>query len=143
MRSQCQKVAAWNLSKLSPFQTLCESIFKPHWCFISYPNHQEKVRVFAFSISFSLFLDILATIWIDIVFEILLSCEMGMACLVWYCSHLFSCWAVTMWFSLFWYLPIIESEDLLLNGFGVYLTYSFHLLEYWCWCSVLVTEFLW
>ena len=61
------------LSKLSPFQTLRESIFKPHWCFISYPNHQEKVWVFAFSISFSLFLDIFVTVWIDIVFKILLS----------------------------------------------------------------------
>ena len=70
-------------------------------------------------------------------------CVMGMECLVWYCSHLFSCWAVTMCFSLFWYLPVVESENLFLNGFGVYLTCSFHVLEYWCWISVLVTEFLW
>ena len=71
-------------SKLPPFQTLCESIFKPHWCFISYPNHQEKVRVFAFSISFSLFLVILATVWVDIVFEIFLSlCNgYGVLCLL-------------------------------------------------------------
>jgi len=33
------------LSKLPPFQTRCDSIFKPLWCFISYSNHQEKVRV--------------------------------------------------------------------------------------------------
>ena len=70
------------LSKLPPFHTLCDSIFKPHWCFISYPNHQEKVRVYAFSISFSLFLVFLAAVWVDIVYEILLSYEMGMAGLV-------------------------------------------------------------
>ena len=70
------------LSKLSPFQTLCESILKPLWCFISYPNLQEKVRVFAFSISFSLFLVFLAAVWVDIVYEILPSYEMGMAGLV-------------------------------------------------------------
>ena len=60
------------LSKLPPFQTLCEPIFKHHWCFISYPNLQEKVRVFAFSISFSLFLVILAAVWLGIVYKILL-----------------------------------------------------------------------
>ena len=98
---------------------------------------------FAFSISFSLFLHIFVTVWIDIVSKYFSLCVMGMACFVCYCSHLVSCWAVTMWFSLFWYLPIVESENLFLNGFGVYLTYSFHLLEYWCWFSVLVTEFLW
>ena len=98
---------------------------------------------FVFSISFSFS-------WIFLLQFGLILCSkyfslrvMGMACLVWYCSHLFSCWAVTMCFSLFWYLPIVEFENLFLNGFGVYLTYSFHLLEYWCWISVLVTEFLW
>ena len=70
------------ISKLSSFQTLRESIFKPHWCFISYPNHQEKVWVFAFSISFSLLLVFPADVWVDIVFVILLSYEMGMAGLV-------------------------------------------------------------
>ena len=119
-------------SKLSPFQTLRESIFKPHWCFISYPNHQEKVCVFAFSVSFSFS-------WIFLLQFGLILCSkyfslyvMGMACLLWYCSHMFSCWAVTMCFSLFCYLPVVESENLFLNGFGVYLTCSFHLLEYWC-----------
>ena len=65
--------------KLPPLQTLCEPIFKSHWCLISYPNHQEKVRVFAFSILFSLFLISLAAVLVDIVYEILLSYEMGMA----------------------------------------------------------------
>ena len=67
------------LSKLPPFQTLCEPIFKHHWCFISYPNHQEKVWFFDFSISFSLLLVFPADVWVDIVFDILLSYEMGLA----------------------------------------------------------------
>ena len=81
------------LSKLSSFQTLRESIFKPHWCFIAYPNHQEKVWVllsqsqshFPFSCIFLLpFGLILCSKYFSL-------CVMGMACFVCYCSHLFSC----------------------------------------------------
>ena len=73
------------LSKLSPFQTLSESIFKPHWCFIFYPNHQEKVWVLLsqshFTFSWIFFF------WIDIVFEIFLSLLNGYGVL---CLLLFS-----------------------------------------------------
>ena len=79
------------LSKISPFQTLQtlrESIFQtslvPH--FLS--KSSRKGMGFAFSISFSLFLDIFATVWIDIVFEILLSmCNgYGVFCLLLFSS---------------------------------------------------------
>ena len=53
------------LSKLSPSQTLRESIFKSHWCFIFYPNHQEKVWVLFSQSHFPYFMDIFVTVWID------------------------------------------------------------------------------
>ena len=93
------------LSKLSPSQTLRVPIFKPHWCFISYPNHQEKVWVLFYSSHFPFFLDVFITIWIDIVF---------------------------------WYLHVVDSENLLLNEFGIYMTCSFHLFVCWCWFTALV-----
>ena len=77
------------LSKLPPFQTLRESIFNPHWCFISYPNHQEKVWALLSQSHFTYFMDISFTVWIDIVFETFLSlCDgYGLLCLL--CSHFF------------------------------------------------------
>ena len=86
---------------------------------------------FTFLISFSyscIFLIIFGLVLSSVYLSL---CVMGMKCLVWYCSHLFSCWTVTMCFSLFWFLLIIESENLFWNGFGVYVTYSLHLPEYW------------
>ena len=76
------------LSKLSPSQTLRESIFKSHWCFISYPNHQEKVWVLFSQSHFPYFMDIFITVWIDIVFETFLSlCDgYGLLCLLLFSS---------------------------------------------------------
>ena len=76
------------LSKLSPSQTLRESIFKPHWCFISYPNHQEKVWVLLSQSHFPYFMDIFIIVWIDIVFDIFLSlCDgYGLLCLILFSS---------------------------------------------------------
>ena len=65
------------LSQLSPSQTLRVPIFKPHWCFISYPNHQEKVWVLFSSSHFPYFMDVFITIWIDIVFVTFLSLCVG------------------------------------------------------------------
>ena len=72
------------LYKLSPSQTLRKSIFKSHWCFISYPNHQENVWVLFSQSHFPCFMDIFVTVWIDIVFEIFLSlCDgYGVLCLL-------------------------------------------------------------
>ena len=72
------------LSKLSPSQTLHVPIFKLHWCFISYPNHQEKVWVLFSSSHFPYFMDVFITIWTDIVFETFLSLcdEYGVLCLL-------------------------------------------------------------
>ena len=73
------------LSKLPPFQKkkkLCESIFNPHWCFISYPKSSRKGKGFCFLNLIFSFPGFLAAVWVDIVYEILLSYEMGMAGLV-------------------------------------------------------------
>ena len=86
------------LSKLSPFQTLRESIFKPHWCFISYPNHQEKVWVLLSQSHFPFSWMFLLLFGLILCLKYFSLCVMGMACYVCYCSHLFSCWAVTMCF---------------------------------------------
>ena len=76
------------LSKLSPSQTLHESIFKSHRCFIFYPNHQEKVWVLLSQSHFPYFMDISITVWIDIVFETFLSlCDgYGLLCLLLFLS---------------------------------------------------------
>ena len=76
------------LSKLSPSQTLRESIFKPHWCLISYPNHQEKVWVLLSQSHFPYFMVISITVWIDIVFETFISlCDgYGVLCLLLFSS---------------------------------------------------------
>ena len=76
------------LSKLSPSQTLRESIFKSHWCFISCPNHQEKVWVLISQSHFTYFVDISFTVWIDFVFETFLSlCDgYGLLCLLLFSS---------------------------------------------------------
>ena len=76
------------LSKISPSQTLRVSIFKSHWCFISYLNHQEKVWVLFSQSHFSYFMDIFITVWIDIVVESFLSlCDgYGSLCLLLFSS---------------------------------------------------------
>ena len=46
-------------------------------------------------------------------------------------------------FSLFWYLPVVDSEIFLLNRFGIYVTCSFHLFVCSSWLAVLVYCVLW
>ena len=72
------------LPQLSLSQTLRVPIFKLHWCFISYPNHQEKVWVLFSSSHFPYFMDVFLAIWIDTVFETFLSlCDgYGLLCLL-------------------------------------------------------------
>ena len=122
------------LFKLSPSQTFRESIFKSHWCFI-FLNHQEKVWVLLSQSHFPYYF----------YYRLDWYCGRNISLFVWWvwlvmfaivliCFHVE--WSHCA-FSLFWYLPVVESENLLSNGFGIYLTYSFFLLECWCWISVL------
>ena len=65
------------LSQLSPSQTLRVPIFKLHWCFISFQNHQEKVWILFFSSHFPCFMNVFLVIWIDTMFKTFLSLFVG------------------------------------------------------------------
>ena len=126
------------LSQLSPSQTLSVPIFKLHWCFISSQNHQEKVWVLFSSSHFPCLMNV--------------SCHLDR----YYVRNipLFVWWVLLVvfvvdfirfhvdWsqcaFSLFWYLPVVDSQTLLLNGFGIFVTCSFHLFVCCSWLTALV-----
>ena len=100
------------LSKLPPFQTLCESIFKPHWCIISYPNHQEKVWFFWF---------------LNLIFAFTgFSCW----CLGWYCVRYTS----LIWNGFSGSCLILFSSDFMLNGQNVIFIVLIY-VYYWVWKS--------
>ena len=126
------------LSKLSPSQTLRESIFKISLVLHFLSKSSRKGMGFDFSISFYLFHGYFY-------YRLDCYCVRNISLFVWWvwlvmfaivliCFHVE--WSQCA-FSLFWYLPVVETENLLLNGFGTYLSCSFHLLECWCWISVL------
>ena len=103
-----------------------------------FSKSSRKGMGLVFLISFSLLNECFFAIWIDTVFETFLSlCDgYGLFCLLIDFIHFHVEWSHCA-FSLFWYLPVVDSENRLLNGFGIYVTYSFHLFVCWCWLAVL------
>ena len=73
---------------------------------------------------------------------------MGMTgCVCCWFHPLSFCWSHCV-SSLFCYLPVVDSQPLLLNGFGIFVAWSIHLWVYWSMLAALdylshITVFLW
>ena len=135
------------LSQLSPSQTLRLPIFKLHGCFISSQNHQEKVWVLFSSSHFPCLMNVFPVIWIDAVFETFFLFVWWIWLVVFVVDFIsfHVDWSQCA-FSLFWYLSVVDSQTLLLNGFGFFFFFFLCLAPFTCVCvevglQLWITEF--